>query len=795
MVSASALPIDTSATAMQMAEAMFGDGVTVVSATYSGDAQASGIYSNGDTVSPGAVPAATGVILSTGNATDFTNGSGDANARPNTSTNTSGVNGDAGLTAIAGVPTYDAAILEAEFIPDGDLLTMQLVFSSEEYLEWVNAGFNDAVGIWVNGVKAELAIGDGDISIDNINTQSNANLFIDNAGSVVNSEMDGVTLVLTVKAPVVAGEVNTIRFGIADAGDSIYDSNLLIVGDSVQTSVIAHDDQIVVTAKGTSEIDLLDNDAFPAGETLTVTHINGKAVAAGDVVALATGAVLRLTAEGKVVVEAGAAPGSDVFNYTVADSSGQSDTAFVTLVTSPVDGTEGNDHMVGRYVDADGNELDGADGLSEVIMGYGGNDKIFAGGGDDDIYGGTGNDFIRAGSGNDLLFGGAGADVLDGGTGADAMEGGTGNDVYYIDDTGDTITEKAGEGTDKVVSSLDYALGAHLENLWLREGSAAVTATGNDLANTLVGNANANLLEGHAGNDRLYGEDGDDTLSGGAGKDQLEGGDGNDTLAGGIGNDKLRGEDGNDVLSGGDGNDQLRGDSGDDVLDGGAGADILSGGKGADRMTGGTGNDLYFVDDAGDEVIEAAGEGRDTVVASVSTTLSANVEALRLKGGAIDGTGNALDNTLLGTNGANLLEGLAGNDSLSGRGGDDWLLGGDGADRLDGGAGADRLEGGAGSDRLKGDAGDDVLDGGLGNDQLFGGDGADTFVFRAGDGRDAIGGFELGVDTLVLEGVAEEDVSLSHFGAGVLLDYGAGDAVYITGTGFTAADELGIDFA
>ena len=72
---------------------------------------------------------------------------------------------------------------------------------------------------------------------------------------------------------------------------------------------------------------------------------------------------------------------------------------------------------------------------------------------------------------------------------------------------------------------------------------------------------------------------------------------------------------------------------------------MLDGGAGADTMSGGAGNDTYVVDDAGDVVTEAAGEGTDTVRARVSYTLGANVENLTLTGtGAINGTGNALDN-------------------------------------------------------------------------------------------------------------------------------------------------------
>ncbi|MDP3195972.1 choice-of-anchor L domain-containing protein [Tabrizicola sp.] len=205
MAEAMELPIQTHVSALQLAEAMFGTGIQIVSATYRGDPASAGIYTQGDTVAPDVTPADSGVILSTGRATDFTNTSGAANGSSATTTDTDGVDGDSGLNDIAGTATFDGAIFEASFIPAGSTLTMQITFSSEEYLEFVGSGFNDAVGIWVNGQKAQLTVGDGDISINNINPTTNGNLYVDNAKSIYNTEMDGFTVTLTLKAPVIPG--------------------------------------------------------------------------------------------------------------------------------------------------------------------------------------------------------------------------------------------------------------------------------------------------------------------------------------------------------------------------------------------------------------------------------------------------------------------------------------------------------------------------------------------------------------------------------------------------------------
>lgn len=131
-------------------------------------------------------------------------------------------------------------------------------------------------------------------------------------------------------------------------------------------------------------------------------------------------------------------------------------------------------------------------------------------------------DLIYGLAGNDTLYGNAGDDTLDGGTGNDKLLGGAGNDTYIVDSTRDTITETSGAGTDQVISSVNYTLANHVENLSL-SGSAALNATGNTLANTLTGNSAANKLYGQGGNDILFGGDGADLLAGGQGNDTLFG--------------------------------------------------------------------------------------------------------------------------------------------------------------------------------------------------------------------------------------------------------------------------------
>ena len=338
---ASKMPVVTGYSAMELAESMFGSGIKIMSATYTGDPHSAGIYSNAEKFAPGVVPSDTGVILSTGRASDFTNSTDEANQTASKSYNSYGLDGDKDMNAIAGAKTYDASIFEAKFVPDGSVLTMQVTFSSEEYLEYVGSGFNDAVGVWVNGEKAKLTVGDGDLSIDNINDKSNSQLYIDNAKDQFNTEMDGFTVTLTLKAKVTPGQVNSIKIGIADAGDAAYDSNLLIAGDSIQTELVAGDDafEIGTNKHGDTKVtvDLLSNDKDLSGGKLTITEINGQPVVAGSVVTLPSGLEIVVNGDGTITLVADDSDkvGEASFSYEVTNSKGMTDVGIVKGTVIP----------------------------------------------------------------------------------------------------------------------------------------------------------------------------------------------------------------------------------------------------------------------------------------------------------------------------------------------------------------------------------------------------------------------------------------------------------------------------
>ncbi|WP_300515454.1 Hint domain-containing protein [Aliiroseovarius sp.] len=337
MVQASELNIDTGASATEMAEEIFGEGVQVVGATYTGDNRSSGIYTGGETTSPGVTPSDTGVMFSTGRLSGFTNSSGNANQDNNQTTSSRGENGNDWFDDLAGIRTYDASYLDVDIIPDGDVLTLQFTFASEEYPEYAGSIYNDIVGIWVDGEYVELSIG-GDTSVGNVSDASNENLYVSNTGSEYNTEMDGFTATMTVNIPVTSGEVNSIRIGIADVADSQYDSTLIIAGDSGQTALIAGNDVVNVHPDQSATLDVTANDIGPIGGTVVVTHINGIAVSSGDSVTLTTGQVITLNADGTLTVTGDGDEETVNFSYTVETSGSTgpiTDTAFVTINSIP----------------------------------------------------------------------------------------------------------------------------------------------------------------------------------------------------------------------------------------------------------------------------------------------------------------------------------------------------------------------------------------------------------------------------------------------------------------------------
>ena len=460
---------------------------------------------------------------------------------------------------------------------------------------------------------------------------------------------------------------------------------------------------------------------------------------------------------------------------------------------------------------------------------------------------GTGNALnnnISGNTANNTLTGGAGNDTLNGGVGADTLIGGAGNDIYVVDVATDVVTELAGEGTDTVQSSVTWTLGESVENMTMI-GTAAINGTGNALNNHLIGNTANNTLTGGAGNDTLNGGSGNDTLIGGTGNDLYfvdvatdavteAANEGTDsvqsavtwTLGANLEHLTLTGASAINA-TGNSLDNALVGNAASNLLTGGAGNDTLNGGAGVDTMIGGAGNDVYTIDVATDMVTELVGEGTDTVQSAVTWALGDNLENLTLTGSiAINGSGNTLDNVLIGNYGNNILTGGAGNDTLNGGGSADTMVGGLGNDGyvvdniydviteaanegLDwvesnvnwtlganleylmlSGSSAIDATGNSLNNVLLGNVAKNRLRGGLGSDTLVGGDGDDIYVVED-SGDLTLEGVTGGTDTVeaTLSWTLTDNLeNLTLMGSAAL--NGTGNALSNVLTGNSAANAL-----
>ena len=418
-----------------------------------------------------------------------------------------------------------------------------MTFASEEYPEYVGTIYNDMAAVYVNGELVPITGTTSGIA------DVNAGSFYNNTDSSINTEFDGITTNLSVAAKLVPGQENTIKIVIADVGDNIYDSALLIAADAIEIM---------------DEVDL-------------------KAVT--------------------------------------------------------VDGTEEGDTMHIGFVDTHGDTIDGKDGNTDAIFGYGGADDIIAGDGNDLAAGGKAgdewnfaggkwvydasaipsggekgpeadqsDDTIHGGDGDDVLLGGAGNDLLYGDTGDDILNAGSGDDIAYGGDGNDTLNLEDGN---------DYAEGGSGDDV-INAGSGDDVVFGGDGDDKLRGAEGDDTLYGGEGNDVIHGGKGDDAIEGGANVDKLFGGKGGDKISGGEGNDYIEGGAGTDNLDGGTGDDKILGGSGDDIITGGDGIDKLVGGFGADHIEGGKGDDHmwggnWWKDGSADTFVVSSGGGKDMI--------------------------------------------------------------------------------------------------------------------------------------------------------------------------------------
>ncbi|HYI47410.1 MAG TPA: Ig-like domain-containing protein [Allosphingosinicella sp.] len=576
-------------------------------------------------------------------------------------------------------------------------------------------------------------------------------------GAQYQALIQSIQYATTSQDPTVGGTdlARTITVTVNDGTISSAVATTTVNVTAVDDAAVAQGDAFTITESGTIVGGNLfaDNgsgvDGDPDGPPLAISAVNGSAGNVNTQIALASGALLTVNSNG-------------TFNY---DPNG----AFLRTPTAGSGASNTPAHDGFTYTLAGGNTV----AVSITLTGL-----------DTD----------------DTLRGTAGADIL---------MGGNGNDWYFVENATDQVVEGVGQGSDRVFASVSYTLtaGAEVELLTtdFHTGTAAIDLTGNALAQAIHGNDGDNKLDGGAGADTLVGRAGNDWFFvDNAGDGIVENaGEGSDrvfasvsyTLATGAAVELMTTD-----FHTGTAAINLTGNNLANTIFGNDGDNILNGGTGADALVGRAGNDWFFVDNAGDYIFEAAGEGSDRVFASVSYTLAAGAEVELMSTdfhagtAAINLTGNELANTIFGNAGANILTGGGGADSMYGFAGNDTYYvaspgeqvfesSGNGNDAVYSsasytlGAGQEieflsadnysattalNLTGNDLANTIYGNAGANILDGKDGNDSLVGLGGADTFAFTTALGAgnvDLVFGFELGIDKIALDDAI--------FGAGI----------------------------
>lgn len=222
--------LSTDLTAENLAQTLVGSGVTISNVVYTGAPTAASTFAGGT----GIIGFEDGIVLGSGQVADV-HGPNDVDGV----STAHGTAGDAELATLTGGTSYDAAILQFDFVPSGDKVYIEYVLGSDEYNEYANSSFEDAFAFFVNGQNCAVLPSGQHVSINTINLSVNPSLYRNNddaARGDINTEMDGLTTVLVCEASVISGQTNTMRLSVSDISDQILDTNVFIKAGSFSTT-------------------------------------------------------------------------------------------------------------------------------------------------------------------------------------------------------------------------------------------------------------------------------------------------------------------------------------------------------------------------------------------------------------------------------------------------------------------------------------------------------------------------------------------------------------------------------
>lgn len=322
--------LDHGSTALGLAQSLAGPGVTISNVAFTGANNAAGTFSGGT----GIVGFDSGLVMGTGSVQTQPNAGLCAKGveGPNTcdsNTTSNSAPGDPQLDTLAGVPTNDAAVLQFDFVPAASKIQFSYIFSSDEYPEFANTAFNDTFAFFVNNQNCALVPNTNlPVSVNTINggnplgtNPQNSQFYVDNhfvdsaTPSALNTEMDGLTTVLTCSADVTAGQTNHMKLAIADGSDSVLDSNVFLKADSLTSGT-----QIATSLSGGSQsgksITVPAGTAVSDTATLTGTNISTAGGTVGYTQYTNSTCTDGATSAGTKTVTNGVVPASDALTPT-----------------------------------------------------------------------------------------------------------------------------------------------------------------------------------------------------------------------------------------------------------------------------------------------------------------------------------------------------------------------------------------------------------------------------------------------------------------------------------------------
>lgn len=308
-------------TADVLAAQLAGAGVSISNVSYAGDDRALGGFAG----MQAALGLDSGVVLSTGKVMDLPGPHQDTKESPTNTKLGGGSDADLAKLINSSMRLFDAAALEFDFVPRASTVSIDYVFGSSEYRDFVNDKYNDVFGFFVNG-KNCATVNDGPVTIHTVNAGKNADLYVDNTKGARDTTLHGLTTVLTCTATVKPGETNHVKLAIADGGDDKMDSAVFIASHSFfsNTAPTASDIAFSLTQNTSVRI------AFPGND------LDGDALSYSIVEEPKHG-LLAKEDSGAVYTPEKDYVGADSFTYTVSDGIVVSDPYTVAItVDAPV---------------------------------------------------------------------------------------------------------------------------------------------------------------------------------------------------------------------------------------------------------------------------------------------------------------------------------------------------------------------------------------------------------------------------------------------------------------------------